>query len=112
MILFQIGAAPVIPEVSVGLIGLLSLLPTHTDTTKDGVYPIVQLSLLLSEVPVFTETLCLDVFKGELCPNAMARALLSLKTSEMIKATPGSKTSFLGIVFFCSSTFPRESVIF
>ena len=43
IILFQIGAAPVMPEARFP-IGLLSLFPTQEETTKDGVYPMVQLS--------------------------------------------------------------------
>src|SRR3990167_688742 len=37
MILCQIGVAPVTPEAICGFIGELSLLPTHTPTTYDGV---------------------------------------------------------------------------
>src|SRR3990167_6298270 len=51
----QIGAAPVIPE-TIPLIGLLSLFPTHVATTREGVYPIVQLSRRSFVVPVLTDT--------------------------------------------------------
>src|SRR3989344_8825591 len=37
MMLRQIGVAPVTPEAICGFIGELSLLPTHTPTTYDGV---------------------------------------------------------------------------
>lgn len=56
MILFQIGAAPVTPDVKRGFSGELSGLPTQTPTTYFGVYPKVQLSFILSEVPVLTDT--------------------------------------------------------
>src|SRR3989344_420492 len=82
--LFQIGAAPVIPEERLGLIGELSLFPTHTATRYEGVNPIVQLSLLLSLVPVLTETVCPVIFKGELVPNSHDLALLSDKILEII----------------------------
>ena len=55
-VLFQIGAAPVIPDASAGFIGELSLLPTHATTTRLLVYPAVQLSRLSSVVPVFAAT--------------------------------------------------------
>src|SRR5258708_31798530 len=55
MIVCQIGAAPVIPE-AMPAIGALLLFPTQTAVREFGVKPIVQLSLNLSEVPVFTET--------------------------------------------------------
>ena len=66
IILCQIGAAPVIPDAKFWLIGLLSLFPTQEAARIDGVYPIVQLSLLLSVVPVLTETICPGILRGEL----------------------------------------------
>src|SRR5258708_865403 len=51
--LFHIGPATAAPPF---FIALFSLLPAHTPTAIDGVYPIVQASLLLFVVPVFTAT--------------------------------------------------------
>ncbi len=82
--LFQIGAAPVIPEAKFWLIGVLSLLPTQTATKYEGVNPIVQLSLLLSVVPVLTDTTLPGILSGELEPNSKDLALLSAKILERI----------------------------
>jgi hypothetical protein len=98
----QIGAAPVIPEVRSGSIGELSLFPTHTAVTYEGVYPIVQLSRLSLLVPVLTDTVLLGMTKLEFGPNAEVRAALSLKILFIIHATSGltAATPFAGL--FCS----------
>jgi len=78
--MFQIGEAPVMPEAT-ALIGVLSLFPTHAETSRVFVYPKVQLSRRLFVVPVLTATCCLGILSTELKPNAAARALLSDKMS-------------------------------
>src|SRR3989344_2825145 len=105
----QIGAAPVTPDVNCLFITELSLLPTQTVVTKSGVYPIVQLSRLLSLVPVLTETVLPGIFKAELLPKAGLRASLSERISDKIKATVSgiACTSFLLLV---GKTFPFWSV--
>lgn len=98
MISCQMGAAPVIPDVRKGSMGVLSLLPTHTAARYDGVYPMVQLSRLLSVVPVFTETVLPGITRLEFGPNAGVRAVLSLKILPNIHATSGltAAIGFLG----------------
>jgi len=84
MILFQIGAAPVMPEARVWLIGELSLLPTQTATKSWGVKPKVQLSRLLSEVPVLTETVVVGNIQRGTHAKLQKRALLSAKMLEIM----------------------------
>src|SRR3989339_1688422 len=60
--LFQIGPAIAAPPF---FIGVLSLLPAQTPTDIDGEYPIIQASLLLFVVPVFTAILLFGMYKGE-----------------------------------------------
>src|SRR5437667_11848898 len=101
MILFQIGVAPVTPDAITGFIGELSLFPTHTPATIDGVYPIAQLSLFSSVVPVLTETVLPRTLRSDLDPNASVRALSSSNMCEIRNAISGDKT-FLPSVFFAS----------
>ncbi|EKD87141.1 MAG: hypothetical protein ACD_37C00027G0001 [uncultured bacterium] len=110
IILFQIGDAPVTPEAIIGFIGLLSLFPTHTPTTNDGVYPTVQLSLLLSVVPVFTETVFPGIFKKEEEPKASLLALLSKSMCEIINAASSLKTFGPFTLFCLNKVFPFKSL--
>src|ERR1035437_926545 len=90
--LFQIGPATAAPPF---FIGLLSLLPAQTPTTIDGVYPMVQASLLLFVVPVFTATSFPGRYKTEWIPKVGSRAFSSDKTSEMVKAVLDRKSTRL-----------------
>src|SRR3989338_1304817 len=112
VILFQIGAAPVTPEVSEGCMGVLSLFPTQTPTTYSGVYPKVQLSLLLSVVPVLTATWWPGIISWELGPNVGVRALLSAKISVIIKATAEGRDFLPSGEELSSIILPLESVNF
>ncbi len=85
--------------------GLLSLFPTHTATSKFLVKPIVQLSLLLSVVPVFTETVCPGILRGEFVPNSKERDLLSERMLLIINATDSGIT-LSPLTFFSSKTSP------
>ena len=67
-------------------IGLLSLLPTQTPTATEGVYPIVQASLLSFVVPVFTATSLPGIFKIELAPKVGVLASLSERILERMFA--------------------------
>src|SRR3990167_4943984 len=81
IILFQIGAAPVIPE-TIRLMDELSLFPTHVRTKKFWLKPTVQLSLRSLLVPVLTAISgWFFTTRLELKPNSGARAVLSFRMS-------------------------------
>src|SRR3989338_5917350 len=90
--LFQIGEAPVTPEVKRGFIGELSLFPTHTAVKNLRLYPSVQLSFLLFVVPVFTETVKSGMCRSEFTPKANCRAKLSARISEIINDVSSEST--------------------
>src|SRR3989344_9593259 len=112
VILFQIGGAPVTPEVSEGCMGVLSLFPTQTPTTYSGVNPKVQLSRLLSVVPVLTAVLWPGIFSKDAGPNAGVRARLSARMSLIKKAIAGEITFCPWSLVLSSMVFPLVSVIF
>src|SRR3989338_4038854 len=85
IILFQIGAAPVIPDTTFD-IRVLSLFPTHVATKKFGVNPSVQLSRKSLVVPVLTDTVLPLMLRKLPVPKAIARAPLSDKICEIKKA--------------------------
>src|SRR3989344_5244582 len=88
--------------------GVLSLFPTHTPTTKDGVYPIVHASLLLLVVPVLAATSTPLIKRADLSPKVGALALLSERISEMSKEIFFGSTSPL-LSRYSSSIFPDLS---
>src|SRR5574344_1976998 len=96
---FQIGPARAAPPF---FIGLLSLLPTQTPTATDGVYPIVQASLLSFVVPVLTATSLPATLKIEFAPKVGVLASLSDKILERIFVV-------FGLIISCgfSSNFSR-----
>ena len=61
--------------------GVASLLPTQTATSRLGVKPMVQLSLRELVVPVLTATWWLGITKRERGPKAGVRAALSERIS-------------------------------
>ena len=74
---YQIGEAPVEPDVTRGSMTVLSLFPTHTPTVIPFVKPTAQLSFLSLVVPVLTATVLPGMLRYEFKPNASDRALLS-----------------------------------
>src|SRR3989344_2311444 len=106
VISLQMGVAPVMPEVSVGCMGVLSLFPTQTVTTKSFVYPMVQLSRFSLLVPVLTGTHWPGIKRSEREPNDADRAELSLRMSEIINVVPSGATRFSFIALLSSNTIP------
>src|SRR5438876_7091646 len=94
----------------------LSLFPTQTPTTYDGVYPNVQLSRKSFVVPVFADTVCFGITNSELGPKSINRAPLSDKIFEIIYAIPEGNTFLPKIGLengvYSSSTFPLLSETF
>src|SRR5262249_36179764 len=114
----QIGAAT---SAACAVIGVLSLLPTHTPATMSCVKPSVQASRKFSVVPVFTPTCTHPVawllpqlfFKVRSLPNSYCLALLSDSMSDIIEATCGSSACLpLGDLVLSSIVLPFWSYSF